>query len=190
METITSAIKCDYDRNFNGCVLGVTERNGYHDSDFYAIVWDDEQGCVRTIEDGTTRFYAPSKYSRADASYEVLEKARAWWSREIGPKMAAETLLARARAIEVGSTVEVVKGRKIAKGTVGKVTWKGEDRFASNRYTKAYRVGISTPNGTVFTSMGNVLKTNVMEPTIDQINDWVKSNNPYSYKNASGVMVN
>ncbi len=106
METAIAAStpKCDYyDRDFTGCVLGVTENNGYHDSDFFAIVWDEEQGCVRTIEDGTTRAYAPSKYHRPDASIEVLEKARAWWASEIGPKKAKETLLARANATEVGS---------------------------------------------------------------------------------------
>ena len=117
METAIAAStpKCDYyDRDFTGYVLGVTENNGYHDSDFFAIVWDNEQNCVRTIEDGTTRAYAPSKYHRPDASIEVREKARAWWSSEIGPKKAREALLARANAIEIGSIVKVVKGRKIA----------------------------------------------------------------------------
>ena len=193
METAIAAStpKCDYyDRDFTGCVLGVTENNGYHDSDFFAIVWDNEQNCVRTIEDGTTRAYAPSKYHRPDASIEVLEKARAWWASEIGPKKAKETLLARANAIEVGSIVKVVKGRKIAKDTVGDVVWKGEDRFASNRYTKAYRIGIKVDGKTLFTSMSNVLKLNVFEPTDVEIVNWIKSNNPYSYKGADGVMVN
>ena len=194
METAIAAStpKCDYyDRDFTGCVLGVTENNGYHDSDFFAIVWDNEQNCVRTIEDGTTRAYAPPKYHRPDASIEVLEKARAWWASEVGPAKALSVLRDRASAIEVGSIVKVVKGRKVAKGTVGTVTWKGEDRFASNRYTKAYRVGIKVDGeGTVFTSMSNVLKLNVFEPTDVEIVNWIKSNNPYSYKGADGLMVN
>jgi hypothetical protein len=189
METVTTAStpKCDYyDRDFTGCVLGVTENNGYHDSDFFAIVWDNEQNCVRTIEDGTTRAYAPSKYHRPDASIEVLEKARAWWASEIGPKKARETLLARANAIEVGSIVKVVKGRKIAKDTVGDVVWKGKDAY--NRY--ATRIGIKVDGKTLFTNMSNVLKLNVFEPTDVEIVNWIKSNNPYSYKGADGVMVN
>jgi hypothetical protein len=190
--TVTPTPKCDYyDRDFTGCVLGVTENNGYHDSDFFAIVWDNEQNCVRTIEDGTTRAYAPPKYHRPDASIEVLEKARAWWASEVGPAKALSVLRDRASAIEVGSIVKVVKGRKVAKGTVGTVTWKGEDRFASNRYTKAYRVGIKVDGeGTVFTSMSNVLKLNVFEPTDVEIVNWIKKNNPYSYRGADGVMVN
>ena len=189
METAIAAStpKCDYyDRDFTGCVLGVTENNGYHDSDFFAIVWDNEQNCVRTIEDGTTRAYAPSKYHRPDASIEVLEKARAWWASEIGPKKAKETLLARANAIEVGSIVKVVKGRKIAKDTVGDVVWKGKDAY--NRY--ATRIGIKVDGKTLFTNMSNVLKLNVFEPTDVEIVNWIKSNNPYSYKGADGVMVN
>ena len=179
METATMSKASDYDRDFRGYVLGVREMNGYHDSDFYATVWDDEAGCVREIFDGTTRFAAPSKYSRADASPEVLAKARDWWSTEIGPKRAKETLLSRANAIEVGSVIKVVKGRKIAKDTVGDVVWKGEDRFASNRYTKAYRIGIKVDGKTLFTSMSNVLKLNVFEPSETEIADWIKNNNPY-----------
>lgn len=189
METAIAAStpKCDYyDRDFTGCVLGVTENNGYHDSDFFAIVWDNEQNCVRTIEDGTTRAYAPSKYHRPDASIEVLEKARAWWASEIGPKKAKEALLARANAIEIGSIVKVVKGRKIPKGMVGEVVWKGKDAY--NRY--ATRIGIKVGDKTLFSNMSNVLKLNVFEPTDVEIVNWIKSNNPYSYKGADGVMVN
>jgi hypothetical protein len=176
METATTAKVCDYDRNFNGCILGITERNGYHDSDFYATVWDEEQGCVRTIEDGTTRFYAPSKYHRADATEEVVTKARAWWANEVGPKQAYATLKGRALFIDVCSEVEVIKGRKLPLGTTGEVVWKGQDSFKRN----GYRIGIRLANGTrVYTSMDNVMKLNVLEPTQEQISDWVKSNNPY-----------
>lgn len=187
METITAAAKCDYDRNFNGYVLGITERNGYHDSDFYAIVWDDEQGCVRTIEDGTTRFHAPSKYRGCDASVEVKEKARAWWAEKVGPKQAYATLKGRAAAIDVGCEVEVFKGRKVSKGTKGEVVWKGKDAYNRN----GYRIGIRLMDGTrVYTAMDNVFKLNVKEPTADELANWVKFNNPYSYKGKDGVMVN
>ena len=49
----------------------------------------------------------------------------------------------------------------------------------------------AAPDGkTLFTSMSNVLKLNVFEPTDVEIVNWIKSNNPYSYKGADGVMVN
>lgn len=176
METITSSNVCDYDRDFTGCVLGISERNGYHDSDFYATVWDDEQGCVRTIEDGTTRFYAPSKYSRADASDEVRAKARAWWSREVGPKLGYAHLMGRRAFIDVGAEVEVFKGRKVAKGTKGEVVWKGADGFKRG----AYRIGIRLLDGTRFyTAMENVMKLGVVPPSEAEIAEWIESNNPY-----------
>lgn len=186
METANNAKVCDYDRDFTGCVLGVSENNGYHDSDFYATVWDEEQGCVRTIEDGTTRAYAPSKYSRADATPEVRAKARAWWTAKVGPKQAYAALMGKRLAIDLGSTVEVVKGRKIAKGTVAEVVWKGKDAFYRSyglTYSlpaRAFRLGLRLKDGTrVFTSMENVTKLGVVEPTEAEIAEWVSSNNPY-----------
>lgn len=176
METTVETPKCDYDRNFTGCVLGISERNGYHDSDFFATVWDEEQGCVRTIEDGTTRAYAPSKYSRADATEEVVAKARAWWSKEIGPKQAYATLKGQRAFIDVGCTVEVIKGRKLPKGTTGQVVWKGRDSFNP----RAYRIGIRLANGTrVFVAMDNVMKLGVVQPTEAEMAEWIKFNNPY-----------
>jgi hypothetical protein len=177
METTTAtAPKCDYDRNFAGCVLGVSEYNGYHDSDFYATVWDEEQGCVRTIEDGTTRLYAPSKYSRADATPEVREKARNWWATKVGPKQAYSVLMGRKAYIDVGAEVEVIKGRKLPKGTVGEVTWRGKDSFNP----RAFRIGMRLANGTrVYTAMDNLVKLNVIPPTEAELAEWIKSNNPY-----------
>jgi hypothetical protein len=176
METATVTTVSDYDRDFKGCVLSVREMNGYHDSDFYATVWDDEQNCVREIFDGTTRFSAPSKYSRPDASLEVREKARAWWAREIGPKQSYSVLMGRKAYIDVGCEVEVIKGRKLPKGTVGEVVWRGKDSFNP----RAYRIGMRLANGTrVYTAMDNLMKLNVIPPTEVELTEWIKSNNPY-----------
>jgi hypothetical protein len=179
----------DYDRDFRGYVLGIDERNGYSDSDFFATVWDEEQGCVRTISDGTTRFAAPPKYAGADASSEVWAKAEAWWAANVGPKQALETILARRKFIDVGSEVEVAKGRKIPKGTKGEVFWKGKDQFyRSYGYgdtmfglpARAFRIGIRLLDGSrVYTSMDNVFKLNVLPPTEAEIAEWVKNHNPY-----------
>jgi hypothetical protein len=50
-----------------------------------------------------------------------------------------------------GQTVEVVRGRKVPKGTVGQIVWIGEDSFGNAR------VGIKTAEGeTVFTAQTNV----------------------------------
>lgn len=175
--TIETPKVSDYDRDFRGYVLGIDERNGYHDSDFFAIVWDEEQGCVRTISDGTTRFAAPPKYAGADASQEVRAKARAWYASNAGIRANARIRLERAfNAIRVGDEVEVVAGRKIAKGTKGEVVWVGQDRFNP----RAYRVGMRLSDGSrVFTALGNLEKLNVLPPTEAEIDNEVNRNNPY-----------
>jgi hypothetical protein len=55
--------------------------------------------------------------------------------------------------IIVGATVEVVKGRKVAKGTVGEVFWVGDNGFGVS-------VGLSLTNGEkVFTAIKNIEST-------------------------------
>jgi hypothetical protein len=50
-----------------------------------------------------------------------------------------------------GQTVEVVRGRKVPKGTAGEIVWVGVDSFGKAR------VGIKTADGeTVFTAQSNV----------------------------------
>ncbi len=176
--TATAAAKLnDYERNFAGCVLSIREYNGYHDSDFYATVWDEEQGCVREIEDGTTRAYAPSKYHRADASDDVRAKARAWYASNPDIRKGAKVRLERAfAAIRVGDEVEIVAGRKIAKGTKGEVVWVGRDSFNP----KAYRIGLRLPDGSrVFTAMGNAEKLNFNPPSDAEIDAEINRCNPY-----------
>jgi len=188
METPKAKVH-DYDRDFTGYVLGIDERNGYSDSDFFAIVWDEEQQCVRTIDDGTTRFAAPPKYHGPSATPEVWAKAAAWWASKVGPKLAKETILSQRMVIDIGSEVEVVKGRKVAKGTKGEVVWKGKDQFyRSYGYkgtmyalpARAYRIGLRLLDGSrVYTSMDNVTKLGVIQPTEAEISEWVKNHNPY-----------
>ena len=126
------------------------EMNGYDDSDFYMLVWDAERGEPREILFASTRGWSyPSYGSKADATPEVLAAYGAWaeaqrvqqaeWDRE-----------ARAREIRTGRRVEVFKGRKVAKGTVGECFWIGDGRYG-------VRVGIKNAQGEVFwTAASNV----------------------------------
>jgi hypothetical protein len=175
METTT--IQCDYERDFKGCVLGIREYNGYHDSDFYATVWDEERQCVREIEDGTTRAYAPSKYSRADATDEVRAKARNWYANNPEIREGARRRLERAfAAIRINDEVKVVAGRKIAKGTIGEVFWIGADGFRKNEY----RIGLRLIDGSrVYTALSNLEKLKYAPPSEDEITEEVKRCNPY-----------
>ena len=60
-----------------GKVLETYEENGYHDSDFYAVVWDDEQNCLLHKQYATTRFYSNGYGAKVDATPEVIAKATA-----------------------------------------------------------------------------------------------------------------
>ena len=177
METTITPAKYDYERDFRGCVLSVREYNGYHDSDFYATVWDEERQCVREIEDGTTRLYAPSKYSRADASDEVRAKARNWYATD--PKIRAsitKCLELAFAAIRINDEVKVVAGRKIAKGTTGEVFWIGRDGFRKNEY----RIGLRLIDGSrVYTALSNLEKLHYTPPTEAEINAEIARCNPY-----------
>lgn len=64
---------------FVGCCLQERENNGYHDSDFFMLVWDEEQQAARWIEFASTRGWCyPLFGSRVDATPEVRAKYDAW----------------------------------------------------------------------------------------------------------------
>lgn len=109
-----------------GRVLYTYEQNGYHDSDFYAVVWDDEEERLRSIEYATTRGWTYHNGATADATEEALAKARAF----LAEKVAEANRLASAEAAVIpdrGKQVEVTRGKH--KGATGTVVWKGADRY-------------------------------------------------------------
>lgn len=140
---------------FVGAVFATRERNFYHDSDFYAVVWDGEK--ITSYEYATTRF-AGGGFASVDATDEVKAAATAYLEKWIygGLVAANET---NARTPEKGRTVEVVKGRKVAKGTTGEVIWYGKGRkFSPSKWeTAPMRVGIKDADGEVhWTNADNV----------------------------------
>ena len=48
-------INGEFEKRYEGKVLNWYERNGYHDSDWYAEVWDDAKQEVRDVLYMTTR---------------------------------------------------------------------------------------------------------------------------------------
>jgi hypothetical protein len=140
-----------------GCVLTTWEKNGYDDSDWYAVVWDEATQSCKSIIYATTRG-ATLGSAEIDATPEVIAKAQAWLAAIIfaGAKEAAAK---EALTPELGKTVEVVKGRKVPKGTVGVVTWKGLDDYKSGRFygreVKVYRLGIKVGEQVHFTAAEN-----------------------------------
>lgn len=144
---------------WDGLVLATRERNGYHDSDFYAIVYDPEgRGALKEIEYATTRFPSEGRGAREDASERVVALARGVLYRQILAEFRAAdaSRVARATAeIRKGDDVEVFKGRKVKPGTTGRVIWVGEvDATFSPVYRNGYnrprsktRLGIETARG-------------------------------------------
>lgn len=64
---------------YKGLCIREYENNGYNDSDFFMVVWDEKENKPSNIKFGTTRFWCgPSMSSAPDASPEVLEKYDAW----------------------------------------------------------------------------------------------------------------
>lgn len=154
-ETATEPCKvCGYDMfvetTYVGCVVATGEHNGYDDSDFYAIVWDAAKGDFIEVTYATTRGWTYGNSATVDAPAELIEAYRAKCAAE-----AKAAAVARAkRNVRKGVEVVVVKGRKIAKGTKGVVTWFGADKYRRN----AYRAGVRFEGSTdvVFMDAANL----------------------------------
>ena len=155
---IRSYIYGDTGVQYVGCVIDTFERNGYQDSDFYAMCWDEEQGRVVTIEYDTTRCPAGGT-AEIDATEDTIRKAYRYYkatAKALFDEIENERL---AKKFSKGDEVVVVKGRKVAKGTVGKVFWIGDcyNRFT---YRNELRVGIQVGEEKVFLPFEYVIKNN------------------------------
>lgn len=116
---------------YEGKVLTTRERNGYDDSDWYAVVWDEQQQRLKTYEYATTRF-GGSGSAGVDATDEVKAKAAAWlhdWVLDLW----LEANATQTREVKVEREVEVVSGRKAPQGTRGIVQWVGKGNYGRDR---------------------------------------------------------
>lgn len=143
-----------YEVTYEGAVLSLGERNYHDDSDFFARVWDGEK--IINVEYATTRSWTYANGATIDATPEVIAAASEWQRKVLVSDLLAQSA-AKARAIETGKAVVVVKGRKVPIGTEGIVFWKGIDKFKSNHYSTAYRIGFKDAEGeTHWTAESNV----------------------------------
>lgn len=123
-----------------GRVLETYEENGYNDSDFYAIVWDDETESILHKQFATTRFYSNGYGAKIDATPEIIEKATAERKARF-LKSAIEADEETAKTVAKGKMVEINRGRK-NRGIIGEVFWVGNPEKFSY-YAKEHRsVGI------------------------------------------------
>lgn len=129
MDKVTAAgidlnrVSCPHeflDISYEGAVLDVTERNGYDDSDFYAVVWDETEGRVKSVMYATTRGWTYANGAAIDATLEVQAKASAWYRAEMIAREERK-IKSELAAPHVGALVRVVRGRKVPKGFEGRV---------------------------------------------------------------------
>lgn len=151
-----------------GLVVDMYERNGYDDSDFYAVVWNPDTQQPEHIEYASTRGWTYPNSAAVDATQEVRDQYAAWQAATA--RAAAAARAARKAQVPVlGSQVRVVRGRLVPQGTEAKVFWFGADRFMRpSRYAMLHdqlshveagmmRVGLRLADGSkVFTNARNV----------------------------------
>ena len=131
---------------YEGAVLGEREKNYHDDSDFFALVWDDEKGEVKSVMFDTTRGVTNGGCT-VDATDEVKAKADAWAKNSMRSVIRSD-LRAKAEAVDnwKGKRVLVERGRKVKPGTEGVVFWTGESPGWGYNSRPEARIGIS-PSG-------------------------------------------
>ncbi len=135
-----------------GLVLSLGERNGYDDSDFYAIVWDEAEGQTKQVPYATTRGWTYPNWAGVDATPEVLAAYGAWKARlaALADKIrqeAQETIRLRLeRAPKLGDRARIVGGRK-SKGAEGLVFWIRDGRagvaLSDKKDAKGFHVDVA-----------------------------------------------
>ena len=115
-----------------GKVVSLRERNEYHDSDFFATYWCENENKPKTIEYATTRAFSRGT-AFIDASEDILEKYKIY-NLEISQtkKMWENEYLITKKLLEIvkGDSVSIIRGRK-HKGLQGQIIWVGKCGFTN-----------------------------------------------------------
>ena len=141
-----------YEVSYEGKVVNWFERNGHEDSDWYAEVWDDEEGNLKQILFMTTRCCS-SGHAELDATDDVLRKVYRV-KKAIAKAAFRRYNLEQAKAFRKGDTARILKGRKVKKGLEVHVFWAGT---VYNRYSRQdeERIGVEVDGEKVFISAEN-----------------------------------
>lgn len=110
-----------------GAVLDTYEVNGYDDSDWYAIVWDDEKKIVTTVRYDTTAFASMGR-ADVDATEESKRKATAY-----ATKVIYDNLIKDHKVPAPGKNVRSLTTKGKAKGAVGTIL-----RFENSKFDSAW----------------------------------------------------
>lgn len=162
---------------FVGKVIAIYEKNGYNDSDFYAIAETDEPGEFTTVCYATTRGWTYLNRAVVDATPDVVERYEAMRQRN-AEEAAARRAEFNKRRIVKDVPVRVTRGKH--KGVEGTVGWVGEDAYNRRRdyngwgikHIDDYRVGIRVEGQKKFTFVG----AQYVEIQLD--GEWIEPNPP------------
>lgn len=133
---------------YEGCVVNTYEHNMAWDSYWYAVCWDRERQELVEIEYDSTACGGGGS-AEIDATEEVLREMYRHYRQE-GREYFDGVLNEKwAKDFSVGDEVLVTRGRKVPKGTVAKVFWRGQTR---NNYTRQMedRCGVEFAGQRVF----------------------------------------
>lgn len=111
---------------YHGLVLGTSRQwNSLSETEvFHAIVWNEEAQRTQLVAYGSDRDYEFNGSAEIDATPEVVAKANAYEAERKFAELLGDIKRERA-IIAKGKEVVVARGRKVAKGTTGKVMWMG-----------------------------------------------------------------
>ncbi len=130
------------------------ERNGYDDSDFYMVVWDEAAQQPRHICFASTRGWSyPCYGSSADATPEVMAKYNAWEAarrqQALADKAAMEERLPkRGRQVELIRKVRGKASHRLTVGATYEVGWYGRSQFGAGRWSSGdWKVGLRVDDG-------------------------------------------
>lgn len=113
---------------FHGLVLSEYERNFYHDSDFYAVIWDEEKNEPFTYRWATTRGWCYPNKCFIDATPEVREKYNAY-NEKLKEQQRIERQKIEKHTAKVGMKVRSTTKKGKAKGAEGFICWIGDSAY-------------------------------------------------------------
>ena len=135
-------INYDGEASYTGAVLMEYENNGYHDSDFFAVVWTGAE--LKTIQFATTRAGCGKAFAtKVDATPETWAKVGEFCKSHMIDILESDAQ-AKAREISKGKRVRVMKGRKVKPGTEGVVFWIGQPQKFGYYSAPVTKIGIAT----------------------------------------------
>jgi hypothetical protein len=134
--------------SYEGKVVSTYSDGTYHDDYYYAVVYELDASGTPDYSDVMyhTTAFATNGGAVVDAPQWVVDHYR----EKVRKAREAEAERKRKADVYRGAQVQVVRGRKIPKGTTAKVFWMGSTRFGTS-------VGLELPSGDrLFTAKYNV----------------------------------